>query len=77
MFKKDERLVFEICDNGKGFDAGVDHEVLRLEGHRGLANMTERMSLMGGQLEVESRKGEGTCIRCVLGQDSGVWEAML
>lgn len=77
MFELDGNLVFEIRDNGKGFDSGVDHEVLRLEGHRGLANMTERMSLMGGQLAVESRMGEGTCIRCTLKQDSGGWGAML
>lgn len=77
MLEKDGNLVFEIRDNGKGFDSGVNHEVLRLEGHRGLANMTERMSLMGGQLEVESKVGEGTCIRCILKQDSGGWGAML
>jgi signal transduction histidine kinase len=69
MFAEGMRLVFEIQDNGKGFDSGADHEVLRLEGHRGLANMTERMSLIGGSLEVYSTAGEGTCIRCVLSHD--------
>jgi signal transduction histidine kinase len=66
MYGKDGSLFFEIKDNGKGFDSSVDHEVLRLEGHRGLANMTERMSLMGGSFEVHSKAGEGTTIRCVL-----------
>jgi signal transduction histidine kinase len=66
MFASSGRLFFEIQDNGQGFDAGIDHEVLRLEGHRGVANMIERMSLMGGSLEVRSKRGEGTCIRCVL-----------
>jgi signal transduction histidine kinase len=74
MFVEGMRLVFEIQDNGKGFDSGVDHEVLRLEGHRGLANMTERMSLMGGSLEVYSTAGEGTCIRCILSHDLSAWE---
>ncbi|MDR1622997.1 MAG: sensor histidine kinase [Synergistaceae bacterium] len=74
MFTEGALLVFEIQDNGKGFDSGVDHEVLRLEGHRGLANMTERMSLIGGSLEVYSTAGEGTCIRCVLGHDLVAWE---
>jgi signal transduction histidine kinase len=69
MFAEGTHFVLEIQDNGKGFDSGVNHEVLRLEGHRGLANMTERMSLMGGSLEVYSTAGEGTCIRCVLNND--------
>jgi signal transduction histidine kinase len=74
MFVEGTLLVFEIQDNGKGFDSGVNHEVLRLEGHRGLANMTERMSLIGGSLEVYSTEGEGTCIRCILGHDLATWE---
>jgi signal transduction histidine kinase len=70
MYEKDGNLFFEIKDNGKGFDSSVDHEVLRLEGHRGLANMTERMSLMGGSFEVHSTVGEGTSILCVLNPNS-------
>jgi signal transduction histidine kinase len=66
MYEKAGSLFFEIKDNGKGFDSSVDHEVLRLEGHRGLANMTERMTLMGGSLEVHSTAGEGTSILCIL-----------
>jgi signal transduction histidine kinase len=76
MYEKDGRLVFEIKDNGKGFDSGVDHEALRLEGHRGLANMTERMSLMGGSLEVRSSVGEGTTISCHLGRNFSAWDNM-
>jgi signal transduction histidine kinase len=70
MYEREGRLLFEIKDNGKGFDPGVGHEALRLEGHRGLANMTERMSLMGGTLEIRSVAGEGTSILCVLGQSA-------
>ena len=68
---------FEIRDNGKGFDAGFDHQTLRLGGHRGLANMTERMSLMGGAFEVCSAKGEGTTIICTLNRESSTWRDML
>jgi signal transduction histidine kinase len=70
MYEKGDRLIFEIKDNGKGFDANINHETLRLEGHRGLANMTERMSLMGGTLEVNSSEGKGTHILCILNQNA-------
>ena len=45
--EKDGKIIMDIQDNGSGFDAEVDHEVLRLEGHRGLANMTERSREIG------------------------------
>ena len=67
--EEDGRFLFEIRDNGKGFDTGFDHQALRLEGHRGLANMTERMSLMGGSFEVRSAKEDGTTIICTLSRD--------
>jgi len=75
--EEEGRLVFEIRDNGKGFDAEFDHQPLRLEGHRGLANMTERMSLMGGTFEARSVKGEGTTIICTLVVESSTWRDML
>ena len=59
----DDTLTLEISDNGRGFEAGnINHETLRVEGHRGLASMTERMSLMGGTLKISSTPGEGTII---------------
>ena len=59
----DDVLTIEISDNGSGFDSvNINHETLRVEGHRGLASMTERMSLMGGTLKIESKTGEGTTI---------------
>ncbi len=49
-----------IADNGRGFD------LLRLASARtsnfGLQFMRERAELMGGQLQIESRQGEGTRI---------------
>ncbi|MDK2845964.1 MAG: hypothetical protein PWR18_566, partial [Synergistales bacterium] len=41
-----------------------DVESLRVSGHRGLANMNERMSLIGGKLEIKSAPGEGATVRC-------------
>jgi signal transduction histidine kinase len=69
MREEEGRVIFEIKDNGKGFDTEFDHQALRLEGHRGLANITERMFLMGGTFEVRSAEGEGTTIICTLGGD--------
>jgi len=56
-------LTLEVFDNGSGFDAGhINHETLRVEGHRGLASMTERMSLMGGTLKIDSVIGGGSVV---------------
>ena len=53
-----------IQDDGHGFDIKEGHTAdLRAEGHRGLSNMEERMSLVGGNLKIISYRGEGTCIR--------------
>ena len=59
--ENNENMTLEIIDNGKGFDAEkINHETLRVEGHRGLASMTERMSLMGGTFKIKSKPNEGT-----------------
>lgn len=67
LTKENDELILEIDDNGKGFDsAHINHETLRVEGHRGLASMTERMSLMGGTLKIISKPNEGTKITASL-----------
>ncbi|HAA46948.1 MAG TPA: sensor histidine kinase [Synergistaceae bacterium] len=64
FFEEDGKAVLEIVDDGKGFDVKMDVESLRVSGHRGLANMNERMSLIGGTLEIKSAPGEGATVRC-------------
>ena len=54
----------EITDDGAGFDVPASLIELRAHGHRGLANMHERMALVGGHVEILSQKGEGTITRC-------------
>ena len=67
LTSEDGALMLEIEDNGNGFDSShINHETLRVEGHRGLASMTERMSLMGGTLKIASKPGEGTKITASL-----------
>jgi len=66
IFRNADNTIFEMKDDGTGFDTRFNYESLRVEGHRGLANMLERMTLVGGKLEVISQKGEGALIRCIL-----------
>ncbi|MEA4880478.1 MAG: sensor histidine kinase [Synergistaceae bacterium] len=66
IFRRDGSILFEFEDNGRGFDPSMNYETLRISGHRGLANMLERMMLIGGKLEVTSVPGEGTLVRCII-----------
>jgi signal transduction histidine kinase len=61
--KEENSILFSIQDDGSGFDtesyAGTDYELLRTTGHRGLANINERVRLLHGTMRVNSRPGEG------------------
>lgn len=52
-------VLLEVVDQGKGFnpDAALMHDGL------GLVSMRERLYLIGGELVVQSRPGEGTTVR--------------
>jgi signal transduction histidine kinase len=54
---KNEKLVFQIQDNGKGFDLQNVHN----QGN-GLRNFRERMAEIGGSVEIESEVGKGTTL---------------
>ena len=49
-------LVFEVTDDGKGF------EPERTPPGSGLTNMRDRLEALGGSIEVSSRPGEGTSV---------------
>lgn len=58
-----------VNDDGQGFDLGGDapnFEALEGESHFGLKGMRERVSLLGGTLEVASTPGQGTTVRATL-----------
>jgi signal transduction histidine kinase len=57
---EDDALIFNVKDDGKGFDA-----VTAKQG-AGLANMHDRADAIGGVVEVTSRPGIGTLIRGTL-----------
>jgi signal transduction histidine kinase/ABC-type uncharacterized transport system substrate-binding protein len=54
-----EFLDLEVRDSGRGFDLGTG----RRSGGVGLASMEERVRLVGGELSISSRPGQGTCIQ--------------
>src|SRR4029077_20297248 len=49
-------LAFAVEDNGKGFDTRTTRH------GAGLQNMEDRLSALGGSLEVRSRPGDGTIV---------------
>jgi signal transduction histidine kinase len=55
--RSEQSVVLRVVDNGRGFSPAQDRLATR---HRGLRNMAERAKLVGGRLEIKSRKGRGT-----------------
>lgn len=57
-------IVAEVTDNGRGFDvAGLRGKGPSGPGGFGLVGMAERVSLVGGNLQVHSRPGGGSTVR--------------
>ena len=56
----DGEIRLNLRDNGSGFDPAGRHDGFGLQG------MRERVEGMGGQLAIQSAKGEGTAISIVL-----------
>lgn len=59
-------ILLQIEDDGKGFEVLDNFTELRVQGHRGLSNMRERMSIVGGTFSIFSTPKKGTVIRCEL-----------
>jgi GAF domain-containing protein len=60
------QLSLRITDDGRGFDVPADFNKLQAEGHNGLAGFAQKVKLLGGQLQIESRLGHGTTISMVI-----------
>lgn len=60
------RITLEIRDNGKGIPLKQELDSLILNGHFGLAGMSERAEVAGGKLKITSKPGAGTKIRVVV-----------
>jgi len=56
--KRDEMVMLEISDDGKGFDMGLENK------GNGLENMATRCRQMGGIFALQANPGKGTTITC-------------
>ena len=56
-------VTLEVRDDGRGFECPAQLGALIRHGHFGLAGALERMSLIGGRLELVSNVGGGTRLR--------------
>ena len=60
--RRPEGLSLSISDDGQGF---APARCPAGQGQRGMAGMAERASLLGGELNVASEPGQGTCIQAL------------
>ncbi|MGH3106161.1 MAG: PAS domain S-box protein [Rubrobacteraceae bacterium] len=60
-----EDLLAEVSDDGQGFGPGTVPGV-------GMSSMRERVTLIGGELEIESQPGQGTSVRLRVPLPQGV-----
>jgi signal transduction histidine kinase len=59
-------LYLKVVDDGRGFDVGRALSRAGRDHHLGLVTMAERMRLLGGGLEIDSRPGGPTIVSAVL-----------
>jgi signal transduction histidine kinase len=59
LLAEQDLLVAQVRDQGIGFDPELR---LAERASSGLSGMSERITLCGGQLTVESAPGQGTCL---------------
>ena len=58
-----------VVDDGSGIDREFDPEVLRVQGHRGIASMNERASLIGATFSIQPGPAGGTLITVTIPPD--------
>jgi len=62
----DEEACLEIEDDGVGFELPRDWVAQARSGHLGLLGMRERVQSIDGEIEFDSRPGQGTRVRVVV-----------
>jgi signal transduction histidine kinase len=63
---KDDLLVAEVIDNGRGFDLDAVEDSYGSRGSLGLINLRERAELIAGTVNIESVRGQGTRVTLVV-----------
>jgi len=72
LLREPHSVVLEVVDDGRGFStATAGNEPASAGCHMGLVGMSERASLAGGRLTIESAPGVGTTIEVELPVDWG------
>jgi signal transduction histidine kinase len=60
LLREDGGVMVSIRDDGRGFDPGVPTSGF------GLVGMRERVTLVGGTVDIESQEGKGTLVRALI-----------
>ncbi len=71
LVRRDSRIFASIQDNGKGFDLDRVLHPESPERGFGLVGIQERVSLLGGQMDIQSKFGSGTLIRVEIPYENG------
>lgn len=64
--KMDQLLSITVSDSGVGFELGPDLTAQRSDGSFGLFSIRERLSMLGGVLNIRSKPGTGTEVEIVI-----------
>jgi CheY-like chemotaxis protein len=76
MLRQDEHTVIVVSDKGEGFDPeGLWKNDRSAEKAYGLFNIRERLLLLGGDFEIQSRTGNGTTVRISVPQQTVAFAA--
>jgi two-component system sensor histidine kinase DegS len=63
---QDTMLIVSVEDDGSGFDAKAVHIPGQGRQGLGLSTTRERIELLGGNIQIESRIGQGTKVRMTI-----------
>ena len=65
--RRDEEVYLEVRDFGRGFDPAALETLGGRPGERvGFAGMRERVGMLGGELEIQSRPEAGTFVAAII-----------